>query len=150
MQNYEDTHLHSAKQREIMAFNPNMHKKIFCPRQNNTPLAGILAKFLSFPFSSYNSSSSSVQFYSFSDNHPCQESSVLSYRKASLLFSLHKHLYKLISSFDDKFLFRIFLTSSLTKKTCSTFIFISSESYSHLHTYLYLIPPFFRKLLLYV
>lgn len=133
VQNYEDKHLHSTKQREIMAFNPNMHKKRFCPRQNNTPLAGTLEKLLSFPFSSYHSSSSSVQFHSFSDDHPCQESSVLSYRKASLLFSLHQHLHKLISSFENKSLFRICLTSSSTKKTFSTFIFTTSESCSQLH-----------------
>lgn len=46
-----------------MTFNTNMHKKIFHARQNNTPLAGTLEKFLSFPFSSQHSSSSSVQFY---------------------------------------------------------------------------------------
>jgi len=47
LQNYnKDKHLHSAKQRGIKAFNPNMHKKKLCPMQNKTPLADMLNSFV--------------------------------------------------------------------------------------------------------
>lgn len=45
MQNYKEKHLHSTKQREIKAFNPNKHKKIFS-RQNKTALAEKLEKII--------------------------------------------------------------------------------------------------------
>lgn len=132
-----------------MAFNPNMHKKRFCPRQNKTPLAGTLDKFLSFPFPFYHSSSISVQFYSYSDDHACQESSVLPYRKTSPLFSPHKHLHKLMSSPDDRTLIQSLPYKICNKKDIFHFYFSYPLKAAHTYTWNHLIPPFSRKLLLY-
>lgn len=99
VQNYKDKHLHSAKQREIKAFNPNMHKKRFCPRQNKTPLADTLEKFICHSHFLRISRTSSAHSYSLSDDSPSQESSVLPSQEG---LTSHKHLYRFISSPADR------------------------------------------------